>query len=271
MATKKKMKNSSTPKVEENQEGYNLLGSPTFEKLDNGRFKCIETGHETLLKDKDIYINSKKCRLGLIDFALSNKKPPLNMFKQDPHCKLKLVCKLTGDIVNKSEEHIWKHINGKRFLAKLEQKEEKIAPKKIEEEKVEEKKLKVIDEGVKKDKKKKIKVKKEKSMEIDKDAIREKEPSDDNGSELEELEFWCPSVGSRWDHDDGKDRWRSDSESSEESGDDDDKMEEADGVDGVESGELVTRIKRTSLAVGPSSFASRKKKIKSVTDVVFDD
>lgn len=31
----------------------------------------------------------------------------------------KLICKLTGDTVNKSEEHIWKHINGKRFLNKL--------------------------------------------------------------------------------------------------------------------------------------------------------
>ncbi|KAI7755845.1 hypothetical protein M8C21_023613, partial [Ambrosia artemisiifolia] len=28
----------------------------------------------------------------------------------------KLICKLTGHTVNKTEEHIWKHINGKRFL-----------------------------------------------------------------------------------------------------------------------------------------------------------
>lgn len=34
-------------------------------------------------------------------------------------CSSKLVCKLTGDTINKSEEHIWKHINGKRFLNKL--------------------------------------------------------------------------------------------------------------------------------------------------------
>lgn len=31
----------------------------------------------------------------------------------------KLICKLTEDTINKSEEHIWKHINGKRFLNKL--------------------------------------------------------------------------------------------------------------------------------------------------------
>ncbi|KAJ7970744.1 Surfeit locus 2 [Quillaja saponaria] len=42
------------------------------------------------------------------------------MFKQDPLCRSKLKCKLTGDTINKSEEHIWKHINGKRFLNKLE-------------------------------------------------------------------------------------------------------------------------------------------------------
>lgn len=32
---------------------------------------------------------------------------------------LKLICKLTGDTVNKSEDHIWKHINGRRFFNKL--------------------------------------------------------------------------------------------------------------------------------------------------------
>lgn len=66
------------------KEGNNLLGSPTFMELENGRFKCVETGHEMLAKDKDSYSQSKRCRLGLIDFALSHNKPPLNMFKQDP-------------------------------------------------------------------------------------------------------------------------------------------------------------------------------------------
>lgn len=254
---KKKSKSSDTQDNNETvKEGYNLLGSPTFEKLDNGRFKCIETGHETLLKDKDIYTNSKKCRLGLIDFALSQKKPPLNIFKQDPHCKLKLVCKLTGDIVNKSEEHIWKHINGKRFLNKLEQKEaEKLGPQKMEEEKVEvnaKKEKKVKDKKKKKDK--------EKSDGVDKDAMRDVRTSE-NGSDSDEPEFWCPPVGSRWDHDDGKDRWCSDAESGEES--DPEKMEIADGENGVESGELTKRTKRMSIAVGPSSFASRKKKSKT--------
>lgn len=66
------------------KEGASLLGAPSFTKLDNGRFKCVETGHEMLAKDKDSYSNSKRCRLGLIDFALSKNKPPLNIFKQDP-------------------------------------------------------------------------------------------------------------------------------------------------------------------------------------------
>nr|GMD25337.1 surfeit locus protein 2 [Ipomoea batatas] len=98
------------------KEGQNLLGEPTFKKLENGRFKCVETGHELPAHGRDSYARSKHCRLGLIDAALASKKPPLNMFSQDPLSKSKLKCKLTGLTVNKSEEHIWKHINGKRFL-----------------------------------------------------------------------------------------------------------------------------------------------------------
>ncbi|KAK1568464.1 hypothetical protein Q3G72_024864 [Acer saccharum] len=101
------------------KEGENLMGPPTFSELENGRFKCVETGHELLDKDKDSYSHSERCRLGLIDFALSHNNPPLNMFEQDPDSRSKLICKLTGDEVNKSEEHIWKHMNGKRFLNKL--------------------------------------------------------------------------------------------------------------------------------------------------------
>ena len=65
------------------KEGTNLLGPPTFTELPKGRLKCVETGHEMVVKDKDSYAQSKRCRLGLIDFALSHSKPPLNMFKQD--------------------------------------------------------------------------------------------------------------------------------------------------------------------------------------------
>ncbi|KAB5524807.1 hypothetical protein DKX38_022556 [Salix brachista] len=72
------------------KEGSNLLGSPTFTQLENGRFRCLETGHEMLAKDKDSYSQSKRCRLGLIDFALANNKFPLNMFKQHPLSRISM-------------------------------------------------------------------------------------------------------------------------------------------------------------------------------------
>ncbi|KAF2308426.1 hypothetical protein GH714_009575 [Hevea brasiliensis] len=198
------------------KEGNNLLGSPTFMELENGRFKCVETGHEMLAKDKESYSQSKRCRLGLIDFALAHNKPPLNMFKQDPLSRSKLICKLTGDNVNKSEEHIWKHINGKQFLNKLEQKE----MGKVEEKQQEESK-----------------------------------------SSMDEDDFWMPPVGDRWDFDDGGDRWGSGGESGQES----EEENQADGQveeNGRESEELSRRTKRMSIEIGPSSFASRKKKSK---------
>ena len=66
------------------KEGANLLGKPKYKKLENGRFRCVQTGHELLEKDKKVYSESKRCRLGLIDHALSHSKPPLNLFEQDP-------------------------------------------------------------------------------------------------------------------------------------------------------------------------------------------
>ncbi|KAG8384886.1 hypothetical protein BUALT_Bualt04G0164900 [Buddleja alternifolia] len=197
----------------EEKEGRNLLGAPTFEQLENGRFKCVETGHELPAHTRDSYAQSKHCRLGLIDSAIARNKPPLNMFKQDPVSSSKLVCRLTGDTINKSEEHIWKHINGKRFLNML-----------------------VRDSG--------------------------------KSSDSENEDFWMPPAGERWDHDDGGDRWGSDSESGPES---DDAVEE--GIFVVpdagaeeskhEAVELSKKAKRMSLEIGPSSFASRKKKKKT--------
>ncbi|KAE8021448.1 hypothetical protein FH972_007334 [Carpinus fangiana] len=206
------------------KEGTDLLGSPTFTELENGRFKCVETGHEVLAKDKESYSHSKRCRLGLIDFALSHHKPPLNMFKQDPISRSKLICKLTEDTINKSEEHIWKHINGKRFLNKLEEKEaEKITSNGTVEEQV-------------------------------------RNLSDEDG-DSEEGDFWMPPAGHRWDFDDGGDRWGSGSESGEES-DEVDAMDGPAEEGGKETEELSTRAKRMSIEIGPSSFASRKKKSK---------
>ncbi|XP_014505098.1 protein FAM133A [Vigna radiata var. radiata] len=272
------------------KEGTNLLGSPTFTELGNGRFRCVETGHEVLSKDIASYSNSKKCRLGLIDFALSNRKAPLNMFKQDPLSRSKLICKLTGDNVNKSEEHIWKHMSGKRFLNKLErEEEEKLSCQGMEvEDRLEESKSA---DGGGKDKKKKKKKKKNKGIDEEsllesksanageKDRMMKKKKNKDTtveeirsgvressveDSDAEEEDFWMPPVGDRWDQDDGGDRWGSESES-----DSVQEIEDGNVIDGAavedceESEELSSRTKRMSIEIGPSSFATRKKKSKS--------
>ncbi|CAL9126192.1 unnamed protein product [Musa textilis] len=105
------------------KEGAFLLGDPTFLDVGNGRLRCVETGHELLAKDREAYGRTKACRLAVIDAAVARKKPPLNMFQPHPTSKSQLVCKLTGDAVNKSEEHIWKHVSGKKFQNMLGQKE----------------------------------------------------------------------------------------------------------------------------------------------------
>ncbi|XP_062010229.1 uncharacterized protein LOC133726650 [Rosa rugosa] len=264
---------TSEEKTNNTKEGNNLLGSPTFKELDNGRFQCVETGHQLLAKDIESYSQSKRCRLGLIEFALSHKKPPLNMFKQDPLSRSKLVCKLTEDTINKSEEHIWKHINGKRFLNKLEEMEEqKLTVNEMEEELDDHKPEKVSKpgkDGARKEKKEKKKKKKKEEAKEEDDGDDEiiseipKSPSEENDSE--EAEFWIPPPGARWDFDDGGDRWGSDSESESN---DENKSGEVDGIvedDDEESEEISMRTKRMSIEIGPSSFASRKKKSKKNT------
>ncbi|CAI0457027.1 unnamed protein product [Linum tenue] len=262
------------------KEGENLLGPPSFTELENGRFKCVETGHEVLSKDKESYSQSKRCRLGLVNHALSTRKAPLNMFKQDPLNRSKLVCKLTGDTVNKTEEHIWKHINGRRFLNKLELKEMgKLVPNGKSAE-GEEKKEHGDGDGngddkenkKKRKKKKKKKDKKAKTVEEIVTEIRDV-PADgeSDDSEVEEAEFWMPPKGARWDFEDGDDRWGSDEEA--ELDEDGEGMEAAhvfailvsdDAVEDVskESDDLSCRTKRMAIEIGPSSNAPRKKKSK---------
>ncbi|KAL3624284.1 hypothetical protein CASFOL_033100 [Castilleja foliolosa] len=251
----KKRKGEENPNPIEQKEGHNLLGAPTFEQLDNGRYKCVETGHELPAHARDSYADSKHCRLGLIDSALALRKPPLNMFKQDPASRSKLKCRLTGVTINKTEEHIWKHINGRRFLNMLDMKE---AGKEIPNGKQEEKKEK------KKKKKKTIE-----EEHVDEIVNEVRDSTGNNGDceeeeEEEEDDFWMPSDGERWDHDDGGDRWGSDSEPEI----DDDAGEEEDmGIEEAipihETAEISKRTKRMSLEIGPSSFATRKKKKKT--------
>ncbi|THF97057.1 hypothetical protein TEA_020481 [Camellia sinensis var. sinensis] len=222
------------------KEGKNLLGRPKFKKLDNGRFKCVETGHEVPSHAKDSYAQSKHCRIGLIDAALAR------------------------DIVNKSEEHIWKHINGKRFLNMLEKKEaEKETPNGFAEpdEQPPEKISQPKADSTKKKKKKK------KPEEDVAEVISEVKNSSDKVNGTEEVDFWMPPVGERWDFDDGGDRWASDSESGSET-------EDANGADAAtEEGKddameiskrcFASLTKRMSIEIGPSNYASRKKKNKT--------
>lgn len=244
------------------KEGFKLLGDPTFKKLENGRFKCVQTGHELPEHARDSYAQSKHCRLGLIDAALSKNKPPLNMFNQDPLNRSKLICKLTGDTVNKSEEHIWKHMSGKRFLRMLEKKETETEMENGGLEK--QGKNQVAKEMDRKANHRDKKKSKKKEVEDASKVISEIRDSSgkSNGSE-EDDEFWVPPVGARWDNDDGGDRWGSGSESEEEEDDavgEDGEVEEEDNHDAKE---LSKRAKRMSLEIGPSSFASRKKKKKT--------
>ncbi|XP_071734976.1 uncharacterized protein [Rutidosis leptorrhynchoides] len=261
------------PQQDEQQqrnEGKFLLGKPKFKKLENGRYKCVQTGHELPADARESYAQTKHCRLGLIDSALARNKPPLNMFNQDPLCRSKLICKLTGHTVNKSEEHIWKHITGKRFLTMLEKQEaEKEASNGLMEEEGEQKPEKASTsegDGLKKKKKKKKKEKKEKKkkkvMENDvSKIISEVRDPEEKDSDSEEEDFWMPPEGERWDFDNGKDRWGSDLDADPEDDDDDDAIEADVNVEeSNDTKELSKRTKRMSIELEPIDSASKKKK-----------
>ncbi|EOA21250.1 hypothetical protein CARUB_v10001600mg [Capsella rubella] len=251
------------------KEGADLLGKPKYKKLENGRFKCVQTGHELLEKDKKIYSQSKRCRLGLIDYALSHSKPPLNLFEQDPNASSKLKCKLTGDTVNKTEEHIWKHINGRRFLNRLEEKEREKEAGSIPGEGGETpaKENGVKEEEKKKKKKKNKKKDKKKNKKLDEKEKNEEGVDDEieheNGEEVEEeLEFWMPPDGERWDFDDGGDRWGSDSDSEEEKNGEEDPIGELDedGELSMEECVLIGEVDEDGKTVLDETPASNKRK-----------
>ncbi|EPS74588.1 hypothetical protein M569_00168, partial [Genlisea aurea] len=247
------------------REGRNLLGAPTFELLESGRFKCLETGHEVTPEARASYADSKHCRAGLIDAAIAQRKPPLNMFKRDPASCSKLICRLTGVTINKTEQHIWMHMNGKHFLNALDKKEvEKAVPNgtKIEEKekkmKKEKKKNKSGEKIIQTKNKSSSLVKNEKSVD---EIITELRDSNMKSSDSEnEPDFWMPPVGERWDCDNGGDRWGSDSDSVPEN----DGLEKEDGEEAEvpenEERELSKRTKRMSIEIDP---ASRKKKRKT--------
>ena len=86
---------------------------------------------------------------------------------------------------------------------------EKLEPNGLVAEEVEEE-LKPGQNGAKKKKKKKNQNKVE-------EIISQVRDSSDKDSDLEEIDFWIPPAGERWDFDDGGDRWGSDAESGHES------------------------------------------------------
>ncbi|THU45800.1 hypothetical protein C4D60_Mb02t21800 [Musa balbisiana] len=181
---------------------------PTFLDLGGGRLRCVETGHELLAKDEEAYGRTKACRLALIDAAVAQKKPPLNMFQPHPTSKTKG----NGE----------KHSSAEAVEKDTKQSKKQVKSTLGSRNKVRKKDMNMNDSHTKKTK------------------------ADDD--DMAEPEFWVPPFGSRWDLDDGKDRWKKHDGISEK--------------DDPETIELSSRTKRMSIAVGPSSFASRKKKIK---------
>jgi len=250
-------KKSEEAKPEEG-EGFGLLGEVHYEDIGNGKLRCLETGHELPSKNAQSYGNSKGCRLALIDRAVAEKKPPLNLFEQSPIAKGKLICKLTGDIINKTEQHIWKHLSGRKFQNRLAEKEaEKERPRKVG---------KKIENGSE-PKKIRIKMNKHSNVELGRNDATPSADADPK-SDSEGSDFWTPPVGSRWDDDDGKDRWEglTDSETKQKNGiekmaDDVSTNDEEECSSGdIGAQDVTVRTKRMSIAVGPSSFAPRKKK-----------
>lgn len=72
-----------------------------------------------------------------------------------------------------------------------------------------------VKEEKKKNKKKKKKNKKSDEKEENGEDVTD-EVEHENDEDAEELDFWMPPDGERWDFDDGRDRWGSDSDPEEE-------------------------------------------------------
>ncbi|XP_020704247.1 uncharacterized protein LOC110115371, partial [Dendrobium catenatum] len=141
-------------------------------------------------------------------------------------------------------------INGRRFLKKLEEKEvEKLAsPTKDNRREKKISKLKASS------------IHKNQNLKADENGYLARE-SETESADAEEPSFWVPPVGERWDFDDGRDRWEShhSDQETEATGNAASVMNEENGS---ESMELSMCSKRLSFAVGPNSFARRKKKMK---------
>jgi hypothetical protein len=76
------------------------MGEVKWEELGEGRVRCVETGHEMLESEKNIYLSTKKCRRALFDIALLQRKPPLHLFQQSPISRLSAFLLLPSFLVN---------------------------------------------------------------------------------------------------------------------------------------------------------------------------
>ncbi|KAL3676754.1 hypothetical protein R1sor_026702 [Riccia sorocarpa] len=244
-----------------------FLEEPTWETLPSGRVRCLETGHEMAADAQATYSQTKKCRSALFDAALKKRISPLNYFQQSSENKDKIVCKLTGVVLNKKEEAVWKHMMGKKFESKLAEKEAEKAKARGDVEMGENSE----DEKLKKKSSRKDKYsengaqKKGSKMAEDRTTLEEAElgskstydgeEKGEGGGSSEGSDFWVPPPGDRWDFDDGdEDRWspRADPDGVDQNsdGDSDDDVEMAEGEAGMETKapdeDVKIRTKRTA-------------------------
>lgn len=92
-----------------------IKGDRNFQLIDNGKLKCLLTGHEMIasIENYQAYLQSKSYKRGLESrFDLSEYEGILVEHKNNPHF---LFCQLTGAKVPKKKTAIEKHVNGKKF------------------------------------------------------------------------------------------------------------------------------------------------------------
>jgi len=92
-----------------------------FETLQNGKIKCVVTGHEFLPSEQNLvaHLNSKaykKATEALFD--ISEYEGVLETHKEGENF---LFCRLTGAKIPKKKSAIEKHVNGRRFKVRFEE------------------------------------------------------------------------------------------------------------------------------------------------------
>lgn len=96
-----------------------LAGHGTrFERLPSGRLRCALTGHELKATAASVreYLNGKKGATAQLEQKLKEFEPHV---VQHPQLRDKLLCNLTGSVLSKCEDAVWKHMLGKKFQKRL--------------------------------------------------------------------------------------------------------------------------------------------------------